>query len=136
MGIHPKYQIDIVEWDIVTTSNKCPWIQKVHSWLLNDGTTSHKALNQCIHWNNPSRTCSSKHCPIMKGKMKCFVDPCSNHKHQGGFCGNVCVPCALLARDISRGKLNGHYYFQKGVVQFIADNWREVVKQSEDNNKG
>ncbi len=62
--------------------------------------------------------------------MDCFVKPCRNKSQQGGFCGNVCVPCYRLARDIKKGKLINYYHFENGVVQFIADNWREVVKQS------
>lgn len=64
-----------------------------------------------------------------KGK-KCFVKPCTNHSEQGSFMGNVCVPCFNLAFDIELGKLKGSYNFQPGVVRFISDNWREVMKQA------
>jgi len=62
--------------------------------------------------------------------MDCFVKPCKNKSHQGNFAGNVCVPCAHLARDIAKGELKRSYNFGEGVVQFIADNWREVAAQS------
>lgn len=69
--------------------------------------------------------------------MKCFVGPCTNKTNQGNFSGNVCVPCANLAMDIQNETVHQkHYYFAKGVVQFICENWREVVKQSEEFIKG
>jgi len=64
-------------------------------------------------------------------KDKCFVSPCKNHKHQGSFIGNVCVPCAILAEDIRCGKLKHSYNFSDGVVKFIADNWRQIIKECE-----
>lgn len=63
--------------------------------------------------------------------MKCFVEPCKNHDHQGNFCNNVCVPCYILAKDISKGNLKHSYHFSPFVVQFIADNWREILEQGE-----
>jgi len=62
--------------------------------------------------------------------MECFVKSCTNKSHEGGFCGNVCVPCTILAKDIQNGILKHSYNFTEGIVQFIADNWREVIKQS------
>ncbi len=66
-------------------------------------------------------------------KDKCMVTPCSNHRHQGTFVGNVCVPCLQLAMDIEAGKLNHSYYFQPGVVQFIAKKWKLIVKERRKN---
>lgn len=60
---------------------------------------------------------------------KCFVKPCPNKKNQGGFMGNVCIPCFNLAYDISKGKLKNNYHFKEGIVQFIADNWREILEE-------
>lgn len=61
--------------------------------------------------------------------MKCFVKPCKNHDHQGHFSGQVCIPCLHLAQDIKKGKLDHSYNFGEGVVQFIVNNWKEIVKR-------
>lgn len=63
--------------------------------------------------------------------MKCFVDPCRNHNHQGDFVGDVCLPCYRLAKDIRSHKLNRKYHFGEGCIQFICDNWREVLNKGE-----
>lgn len=65
-------------------------------------------------------------------KIKCFVKPCPNHTHQGNFTNSVCNSCLKLAKDIQNETLNGNYFFEEGVLQFITDNWREVIKESED----
>jgi hypothetical protein len=63
---------------------------------------------------------------------KCFVKPCRNKTYQGDFKGNVCIPCYALAKDIEQEKIHQkYYYFQPGVITFIIDNWREVIKQAE-----
>lgn len=61
--------------------------------------------------------------------MKCFVKPCRNYSHQGNFSGQVCIPCLYLAQDIKKGKLKRSYNFEEKVIQFIADNWEEIIKR-------
>lgn len=35
--------------------------------------------------------------------MKCIVKDCMNHQHEGGFFGDICIPCYEF---ISKGKSN------------------------------
>ncbi len=49
---------DMVEWDIKATSDNCKY--RVHIEYHHCG-----AIEQCDHFNNPSKACLSKACPII-----------------------------------------------------------------------
>lgn len=51
--------MDMCEWDIKTTSDKCPYIMNIRNF---DGLNL--VSNQCDHPENESRFCSSEKCPI------------------------------------------------------------------------
>jgi hypothetical protein len=51
--------MDMCEWKIVTTSDKCAYIVDIHNF-----DEQNLVSNQCDHPENESRFCSSEKCPI------------------------------------------------------------------------
>lgn len=59
--------MDLTEWQIVTTSDKCPYL--IHIYEYDDiGRQSIDCTSQCDYPENENRTCLKKLCPIKEEK--------------------------------------------------------------------
>ncbi len=63
--------------------------------------------------------------------MKCKVPACPNKMSEGGFSGNVCLPCANLAQDLhEHGKMQSKTCFMEGVIDYIGENTVKVLQEA------
>ncbi len=63
--------------------------------------------------------------------MKCKVPACPNKTSEGSFSGNVCLPCAKLAKDLHEyGAMKSKTCFIKGVIEYIETNTVTVLQEA------
>ncbi len=63
--------------------------------------------------------------------MECIVPDCPNKIHQGRFVGEVCMPCANLAKDLhEHGELQSGTRFVKGVREYVEANTELVLQKA------
>ena len=63
---------------------------------------------------------------MAEDKTKCLVHGCRNRKDQGGFVGNLCVPCYEM---LTTGKLGSNDTFIHRMAAIHLEQLNEIMKE-------